>query len=247
MDLINELEKIGLTPKQAKVYVTCLELGGGRVSDIARKASTKRTSCYHILAELMKYGLVTKTQNKKVEFFISENPHTLERRQKEKLQTISSILPQLDAIHNRVFYKPKICYYEGWEGAKIIYEDELSLLNKDEVLFNYTGFTDYFNFMPREFAESYIKRRVKKGIKIRIIAPYSDAASEFKSRAQQELREIKLIPSEQCIFSGDLHIYKNKVGIISFKDNFMSILIESKEIADMQRTAFELMWKGADK
>lgn len=247
MNLHNELEKFGLTTKQVKVYLACLELGGGKVSDIARRASIKRTTCYYVLSELMQSGLITKTQDKKVVFFISENPHTLEKREKAKLQTISSILPQLNAIYNRFSYKPKICFYEGWEGAKIIYEDELSLLNKDEVLFNYTGFADYFNFMPRYFAESYIKRRVKKGIKIRIIAPYSSAASEFKNRAQQELREIKLIPSEQCNFSGDLHIYKNKVGIISFKDNFMSVLIESKEIADMQRTAFELMWKGADK
>lgn len=246
MNIGKALEKCGLTSKQAKVYITCLELGGGKVSDIAQKASIKRTSCYHILSDLTQYGLVTKTENKKVEFFISEDPQTLIQKEKEKLNTISILLPQLNAIYNRFPYKPKISFYEGWEGAKIIYEDELSLLNKSDMLLNYTGFADYFNYMPREYAENYIKRRIKKGIKIKIIAPYSEAAKEFEKRAHDELREIKLVSANQCNFSGDLHIYKNKVGIISFKDNFMSVLIESKEIADMQKMAFELMWKGAD-
>ena len=243
---ITALEKLGFTPKQCAVYAACLELGGARASDIARKARVERTTSYNILGDLIKYGLVTESKRSSSSIFIAEDPRLLEKQYQEKLQIVQTVLPELEAIHNVTASKPKISFYEGWEGAKKIYEDGLRSLHSGEELLNYTGFSDYFSYMPREYAEEYITRRVKKKIRIRIIAPVSPAAREFQERALKELREIKVVPVKQWNFSGDLHIYKNKVGIISFRDNFMSVLIESKEIADMQRMAFELMWSGIE-
>lgn len=243
---ITALERLGFTPKQCAVYGACLELGGARASDIARKAGVERSTCYNILSDLMRCGLITQSKRSSSAIFIAEDPRLLEKQYQEKLQIVQTVLPELEAIHNVTASKPKISFYEGWEGAKKIYEDGLQSLQPGEELLNYTGFSDYFNYMPREYAEEYIARRVKKKIRIRIriIAPVSPAAREFQERALKELREIKLVPVKQWNFSGDLHIYKNRVGIISFKDNFMSVLIESKEIADMHRMAFELMWRG---
>lgn len=240
------LEKLGFTPKQCAVYVACLELGGARASDIARKARIERTTCYNILGGLIKCGIVTESKRGSLSVFIAEDPRLLEKQYQEKLQIVQTVLPELEAIHNVIASKPKILFYEGWEGAKKIYEDGLHSLHSGEELLNYTGFSDYFNYMPREYAEEYITRRVKKKIHIRIIAPVSPYAREFQDRAPKELRKIKVVPAKQWNFSGDLHIYKNKVGIISFRDNFMSVLIESKEIADMQRMAFEVMWSGLE-
>lgn len=45
-------------------------------------------------------------------------------------------------------------------------------------------------------------------------------------------------------FAGDIEIYKNKVAIISYKENFMGLIIKSKEIANMLRAVFELTWNA---
>ena len=247
MELINSLEKIGLTEKQAKVYLACLELGGARISDIAKKAKIKRTTCYHLIKELMEMGVVSLAKQKKAGFFLAEDPKILEQNFKLKLQTIEEILPQLDAVYNVLPQKPKILFYEGVEGIQVIYEDILKTVSPGDIILGYTGFKNILYYLPQGFRKEYIKRRVDKKVRIKFITPSSEFAKEYEQSSAQELREIKSVPSANWNFTADTQIYGNKVAIISPKENFIGLIIESKKISQMMKMAFELMWKGADK
>lgn len=246
MQLTNALTKIGLTEKQAKVYLACLELGGAGVSDISRKAKVERTTCYHILNDLINLGLISKSKQKKAGFFVAEDPRNIEEKSKENLRLIQNVLPELQAIHNVLPQKPKISFHEGWEGAKFIYEDTLRTSRPGDIILSYTSLGDYFDYIPKDWLTNYIKQRIEKKIRIKILTPASSIAKEYQKNDKQQLREIKEAEGDNWDFRADVQIYRNKVGIISFKENFMSVLIESKDIAQMQRMAFELMWKGAN-
>jgi len=65
MDLDKSLEKLGLNGKKADVYLAALELGKARVIEIAKKAGVKRTTCYDILLDLERQGLIYETAKKK--------------------------------------------------------------------------------------------------------------------------------------------------------------------------------------
>ena len=43
---------LGLTETEGKVYIALLELGGGYVSVVARRAQQPRVNCYHTLENL---------------------------------------------------------------------------------------------------------------------------------------------------------------------------------------------------
>ena len=43
-----------------------------------------------------------------------------------------------------------------------------------------------------------------------------------------------------------MEIYANKVALISYRENFLGVIVESKEINQMQRAAFELMWDSLE-
>ena len=45
---------------------------------------------------------------------------------------------------------------------------------------------------------------------------------------------------------GELTVYGNKVSMISLKGKLVGVIIESKEMATMVRTMFDLAWKQAD-
>jgi len=62
--------------------------------------------------------------------------------------------------------------------------------------------------------------------------------------AEEEMKEIFLLPENEYNFFGDMEIYGNKVALISYKENFMAVVIESKEIANMQRLMFNLIWNN---
>lgn len=247
MKLINALTKIGLTEKQARVYMACLELGGARVNNIAKKAEVQRTTCYHVINDLINLGLVAKSKQKKAGFFVAEEPQTIEKRTKERLQIVQEILPQLQAVHNILPQTPKISFYEGWEGAKLVYENSLKTMRPGDTILSFSSFEEFDKYLQKPWSVDYFtEKRMEKKIRARIIAPASPAAERLKRNALKELRDIKIVPAENYHFTTDMKIYGNRVGIISFKENFMSVLIESKEIAEMMKMAFELMWQGAN-
>ena len=62
------LQKIGLSDKDAEVYLACLELGTQPASVIARKAGLKRPTTYLILEGLLKRGLVSEYTGSNVKY-----------------------------------------------------------------------------------------------------------------------------------------------------------------------------------
>ena len=59
MDDLEILKNIGLSPKEAKVYLAVLKLKKGLITSIAEQAGVNRTTTYDILEYLNKKGLRT--------------------------------------------------------------------------------------------------------------------------------------------------------------------------------------------
>ncbi len=243
-NLEKPLEKLGFSDKEAKIYLALLELGQGSVIDIAAKAGLKRTTVYNLLPEIVRKGLIKTGAKKKRRFFFIEDLQNLKDETEERLEVINSILPELRAIHNIIPYKPRITFYEGVGGMKELYQDTLDSLVAGESLLSYTGLSEFYEYMPKEYENSYVAERVRRKIRIKIIVPASPAAANWKKTGIEALREVKIINNPEFRFNADTEIYANKVALISYRENFMGVVIESKEINDMQRMAFELMWNS---
>jgi sugar-specific transcriptional regulator TrmB len=243
-ELTESLEKLGFQEKKANIYVALLELGEGSVIDLAKKTGLKRTTVYNILPEMVQEGLVRTGVKKKHRFFFIENPNNLKQDFQDKIHIIDKLLPELRAIHNIIPNKPKITFYEGIGGMKDLYLNTLDSLHGGDIILSYTGFKDYYKFMPREFMDWYVAERIKRKIRIKMIVPDSETTREILQQAQNTLREIKVVPQAEWQFSADTEIYANKVALISHTENFMGVILESKEINQMQRMAFEIMWNA---
>ena len=78
MELAYELQKIGLSHKEAKVYLANLELGQSSVQNIAKKASVNRATTYVILNSLIEKGLCSTFMQNKKTFYAASDPEQLE-------------------------------------------------------------------------------------------------------------------------------------------------------------------------
>lgn len=56
------------------------------------------------------------------------------------------------------------------------------------------------------------------------------------------MRDTRFLPEEKMTFSPEVNIYNNKMLIASWKEK-MAIIIESKELADLQKLSFNLLWE----
>jgi len=246
--LISDLEQLGLSEEEAKVYMAVLELGGSFVSAIAKKAKIHRVSCYHTLDKLVKKGIISSFTKDDIKYFSIDSPKILVNQIEEKLHKAQKILPELLSITNTMAYKPKIQYYEGLRGIKNIFEDTLTA--KDELL-GYTNLAELPEVVTEEYLMDYAKAKIDKGIKTRMLSPISKHALKYTKQYypkgfDKNLVEIFFINPKEFMFDYEINIYGNKVSLVSLNpDELMGMIIESPLYAKTQRSIFNLAWLGA--
>src|SRR3989344_1978506 len=247
MTILEKLEKFGLSHKEAKVYISLLELGTSIVSDVAKKAQINRSTAYVLLETLAKNGLVSISERKKVRLYTPAPPERLIQLLEESVKKYTelvgvahNVLPELKSIYVGVGPKPRVQFFEGAEGIKTAYEDTLT---SHETILAYASIENMHAVLPDYFPE-YYKRRAGKGIKIRAIFPDTKEARERITFNKEEAREALLVPKQKYSFSPEINIYENKIVFMSLRERF-ALIIESAELADALKKAFELSWQEA--
>lgn len=239
MELKAILEQIGLSNHEAGVYLASLELGSGTTIQIAKKALIKRTTCYDILLDLKNKGLIFESTKGKRRFFVAEDPEKLKKDLERKEAVFLEALPQFRSLYNISGVKPKIRFYEGVEGIKEVYMDTLSYSGG----FCAFGSEDIVKIVGQEWMDTFIKRRLKKGVRVRAILPKTDYThGMLHENDQKELRSTKLIDKSKYPFSIEIDIYgHSKISLISAKET-LAVIIESSEIYQTVKLIFEALW-----
>ncbi len=241
MDLRDVLEINGLTDKEAKIYLSLLELKEALPSTVARKTGVKRPTAYVILDNLIKKGLASHVKKKKLTYFQALNPRLLVEDQFRKYKELEKSLPELMNLQSRFLAIPQMKLFEGKEGLIKIMEDTLTTSTEILVWANAdlaatTLLADYY--------PSYIRKKVERKVWVRAILGYDKRALEFKRTEKAELREVHLIPKQKFPFKNEIDIYDDKVAILSHQDG-VGVIIENKNIADTQRSIFNFGFEYA--
>ena len=91
METQTQLKKLGLTEKKKpSYYINALELGSFSVMGIAHKSGIKRPTCYLILDELVKKGLVSIIPRAKKLLYIAGPPEVLIKQAEEQVSLTKS-------------------------------------------------------------------------------------------------------------------------------------------------------------
>jgi len=247
--MITTLEKLGLTEKEAKVYLAALELGADSVQNIAKKAGVNRATTYVILESLAKLGLASSYEKGKKTFFVAEAPEQLDNLLKREEQDISDrrlelkkFIPELKAIFNLSTGKPKLKYYEGYDGVKAMYQEALKI--KIDEIYSFTPLDNYLEAFPEQNS---VKDRVMKKWKLRVIytnknGPVKDATDKKK------LRIARFVPRDKFPFESMIDIFPSYgIRIYNFIPNFNGVVIEDKQVAKTLKAIFDISWIGAEK
>lgn len=259
MDLSLHLISLGLSDKEAKLYLTLLEVGPNPVSSVARKAGITRTTAYAALETLKEKGLVSTIIRGGIQQFAPVQAKKLEAYAKRKreeaeknYQQIKSILPKLNSLTGDLVMSPKVKYFEGIEGIKTIYNETLEVLKelpkKNRIKYAYSSAPKVHSEL-RSFFDEYIKRRKKLGIRMHGIFPDSKECWEYLKNAKKHGAEARILPRDISLdFDSEITIYGNKFAVMSLKkDRLHGVIIESPEITSTQRLLFKIIWRASKK
>lgn len=247
------LKNLDFSDRESRVYLALLEAGSARASEISNKTDINRTTVYDILEVLLHRGLISKYKKGASTFFNALEPkrlltyldNELEEKTniiKQQKKRVDSLLPELISLENVSTTKPKVSFFEGEKGMREAYEDTLT---SKEIILAYANVQTMHEGLPR-FFPGYYKRRAQNKIYIKAILPQNKLSIERSKFDQEEMRETRFLPDKEMVFSPEINLYNDKMLIASWKEK-MAIIIESKELVDLQKLTFNLLWDSLKK
>ncbi len=252
--LEKELQKLGLSDKEAKVYLASMELGPSPVQAIASKAGVNRATTYVMIESLIGRGLMSSFEKGKKKFFTAESPeqlvellHKEEVEAKEKTRQLMDLLPELKILFAAAEEKPRVKFFEGVEGFKVMQDDILG--SKHDVQDEIVALDELYKIFPPgpdDFRHKMVEKVKKHGVGIRTIYT-SEKGKILSLKDEGGKKERRFIPPEKFPFATEIVIYGNKAAFGVCRGKIIGVIVESKEINEALKALFNLAWDGAEK
>ncbi|MDD5438059.1 MAG: helix-turn-helix domain-containing protein [Patescibacteria group bacterium] len=247
MDLQSAIQNLGLTEKEAKIYLALLQSGQSTAYQIAKKSGLKKPTTYVILDGLIERGAVRKILKTKAMQYKATDPVELFVTARSRVQQAESVLPELRALAKSDNKVVQATYYEGVSGIREMYNFLMAEMKGKE----YVGFYAHEKDTPKELANYWNdlnEELVRNKIKRRAVTPIDETTKRYiESRAiPRELADIKGLPKNVYDSNISIEIFNQYTQIISHRYE-QGILIQNPDIANTLRMVFEIVWKAAGK
>lgn len=249
MTLDKELQKIGLSDKEAKVYLAALELGQASVQNIARKAEVNRATTYSILESLIKKGLCSITEKDKKVFYFASAPESLlsifdiKRKHLETEEEVfKRLLPELNSVFNKQADKPTVRFFDGRQGLinslGEFYREKTDGNEPARMVYNKDLIEKTIDERERQKLR---KIRLTREIKSKVI--YSYEGGVLKTNVDGQRRKIS---GDEYPISCDIEILGDAVMFVPLTEKLHAVLIKDRQIAETLKSFFDLAWIGAE-
>ncbi len=238
------LEQVGLTNKEALVYLALAEPGSASASQLIQKTGLHRAVVYDILERLIEKGLASFIYQGKKKFFEAADPHYLLELHQQKKEKLQEIVQQLKEF-SRFSSKLEVKIFKGKEGLITVFEDLLHSKVKEWLVIGSSGKT--IKLRPY-YLKHFQERRAAVGITTKALMinnkPGRKRGNELIALPNTEVRYLP----KNIISPTVIQIYGAKTVIHSNTSAppFM-IVIENKDITDSFREYFGTFWEIAKK
>lgn len=247
MDFETKLQDFGLSEKEAKVYLTLLELGESSASDIAKGSGVNRATTYVVLDSLKEIGLVSTYDQGGTTQYVASDPSRLQNIVEDKKEEwtqkydeLNSLLPELQSLHNAEENKPAIRFFEGEEGVLESYKEFLSSKQTEDGVKYFYSKDKIEEIMSKDQRNQFIEARKGRNVGAEAILSREKQSPDSEGHSHN----ISVNPNDFPI-SIDLEIYGDSIFISTLEDELSAILIKNQNIADSFKTLFRLAQIGA--
>jgi len=243
------LQEIGLSEKEATIYLHLLKVDFDSIANIAKTTGINRTTVYPILAQLIDKEFVEEVKENDKSTYRAYAPDRIEsylQEQKIKIEEhvhiASDMIPQLKGIMREGGQRPIIEYYEGRDAirkASINYYESNDAGGEVYLIYPRDEVEILFSDKERTSAK---ELRLKKNVTAHAIYTYSkgDYVSDKTGNSYR-------VNSKDFPIKSDISVYADRIRIHNLGDKLGTIFIRNKDIADTLRTLFKLAFKGLEK
>ncbi len=240
MELSKTLKQIGLTEKEATLYMGALTLGRFSIVEIARKTGLKRPTCYVIIEELIAKGLLSAVPGPKKTLYAAEHPDALLRSARHSYHLAEEVMPQLQVLMKSATDKPILKVYVGQAGLQNIFEDILRSC-PEKKLYYIASIEDMIKAVGENFMKDWVQRRFVKDIRTYSVRmKHKETNVKSFNETGEMLREIYYAPSSFYI-PYTVFIYGKRVAFLSTEKELFGFIVESADFAKTMKAFFDVM------
>lgn len=244
------LENVGFTQGEIRVYLALLELGETTTGGIIKKSKITGSKVYEILDKLIEKGLASYVIREKTKYFQASSPQRLldyinkkEEEIKNQKIEIENIIPSLVSIQKSKQKVQMSQIFEGYEGLKTVFNLILESLKEGGEYYAFSLGEELQKESLILFLQNYHQKRIKKKIKVKIIAS-SKERNLFKKLSK--LKDLEIRYYKDPIPLG-VFIFKDYVVTFTFKEKPTVFLIKSEQTAKSYKDFFINLWKVSKK
>ena len=241
--LVASLQSLGLTEKEARVYLALLQLGSATPYQIAKRADIKRPTAYVIAEELVEKNIIIQTPGEEPRKYIARTPESVLEDHEARIDSVRQMLPELKSLQKESGGKPNVLYFEGVNGVQQAMEFRKKELEGKEVVGFFASGADISPEMNQIFFD-YNEYRKRHNIRLRgvtvddpSVMPYVEQFAKEKP----ELDVLKLLPKGLYSARVSLEVCGEFSRII-LMESAQALIIDSPKFAEAMRQIFEMVW-----
>lgn len=242
------LEELGLSDKEARVYLTLLEIGASPVQKIAQKAGVNRATTYVNLEVLMKLGLVSTVERGVKTFYSAESPEQLksliskqESELERKKNELNEVIDELNLSFASAGGRPIVRFFEGANSTHIIESEILNKTKSGTTGYSFVAQDSLMNTIPK-YESGYLNKRVKKKILLKTI--YTNKKGPIpNATSKTNFREAYYLKKEELPCDTSIAVYGENIAFYTLSKKPVGVIIESEELAKTLAKIFDLAIK----
>ncbi|MCB9809124.1 helix-turn-helix domain-containing protein [Candidatus Nomurabacteria bacterium] len=239
-ELLQSLRFYGFTDNESVIFLSLLEILEGTVTDIAKRANLPRSTVQSVIEKLREKGFVESFRKNKILNYTTVSLNKLITDLREKEEIIEKTLPSLRQIVNAAKSESSIQAIYGLSNIKAIFTDMLDMYRGGlRNVYAISNLSKLEEALPRFFPAWALKEAVYP-VDIQMLVPEESVVHPHTLKNPR--MSIKRIPQEYS-FPGDMTIIGSKVIFFHLdKKNPHAFIIDSQEVADMQKSIFGFLW-----
>jgi sugar-specific transcriptional regulator TrmB len=235
------LEKVGLTKKQAELYLLLLKIGPSSVGTVVKEMDIARISCYDVLNRLQSKGLVSHVLFKGKQRYAAVDPHVLLKKLQDKQQsaeeevkTMRKILPELESLEQNKKVEQDATVYKTREGIKSIFE----LMIQERKVIRVIGATGKAMRDLKYYFPQWHLRRKERHIPVKVLCNVAGKAQTKNI----PLADVRMMP-KGFDTPATVFIFGNYVATLYYGDVPFAFIMQSREIAESYEQYFRVFWE----
>ncbi len=241
-DLLKQLESIGLTEKESRVYLALLPRHDAGSSKLISATGLHGQFVYDALNRLEKLGLAKHVIQNGRKKFSANPPLRLLSIVEEKRLAAQNIARQLQERYSGK-HEQDFEVFQGETAFMMHQYDMLERVPQDSEVVAICGPTENFLATLGEGeSDEFEAARVKKGLRVRYIGMESMRPRLAEARKWRKLWEYRIFPGTSTGLV-DTDIWPDNLTFNIFGDPVLSFTITNKAVAEGYKEFFESLWK----